>query len=75
MLDDRDRYRPRGFEEPVSIINEPVRETIELQPGAKQRTTHAVIAKALASAEALIARLEFGVRTPDNQRALSVSST
>jgi hypothetical protein len=65
MVDDK--YRPRTFDEmaedpiPVSMINEPSRETIELRPGAKQRSLHAVLCEALTNTQALLARLETGV--------------
>jgi hypothetical protein len=65
-----DRYHPRQLTEmledevPVSLINEPIREVIELRPGAKQRPLHAVLVESLNSTQALLARLEAGVTVP-----------
>jgi hypothetical protein len=80
MLDDtKDRFWPRSFsleplqENPVSFINEPVREDVtELRPGAKQRPLHAVLVESLTHTRALLTRLEGGVRVPRDQQRETV---
>jgi hypothetical protein len=55
MLDDRDRFRPRQFEElavdptPVTLLNEPVAaENVGVLVSNRQRSLHAVVAQNLA---------------------------
>jgi hypothetical protein len=66
MMDDK--YHPRSFEEmvedpiPTTIINEPICEVIELRPGQKAHSLHAVLCDALTSSRGLLQRLESGVR-------------
>ena len=75
MLDDdtKDRrYHPRQLVEmmedevPVSLINEPIREVIELRPGQKH-SLHAVLCDALTSSRGLLQRLEAGVTVPPGE--------
>ena len=72
------KYWPRKLEElgsdpiPVSLINEPIHETIELRPGAKQRPLHAVLVESLNSMQALLTRLESGVCVPRDQQRETV---
>ena len=76
MLDDRDRYWPRRFEEmasdpvPVSWINEPLQpDNVSTLVPPTQRSLHAVLCEALIDVQALLARLEAGVHVPcDGQR-------
>jgi hypothetical protein len=68
-----DKYRPRTFEElasdptPVTLLNEPIRETVELRPGAK-RSLHAVLVESLTNTKALLTRLEAGVHVARNEQ-------
>ena len=68
-----DKYRPRSFEElcsdpiPTTLLNEPVRETVELRPGAK-RSLHAVLVESLTNTKALLSRLEAGVHVARNEQ-------
>jgi hypothetical protein len=74
MMDDK--YWPRGIDEiedKVSLINEPLAApegTTALPTVYRQPPLHGLIAGALANVEALIERLELGVRAQDNERAL-----
>ena len=69
-----DRYWPRQFEEmegtPVTILNEPVREVIELRPGQASASLYALLVGVRNQAQALLERLETrGVFVPkDAQR-------
>jgi hypothetical protein len=84
MLDDRDRYWPRSFEElaedpiPRSFINQPLPpDNVIALP--KTRSLHAVLCEALIDTQALLARLESGVQVRHNGqrevvRALYVAS-
>jgi hypothetical protein len=67
MLDDRDRYWPRRFEEmasdpvPVSWVNEPTPpDNVSTLARIKQRPLHAVLVESLNSTQALLTRLESG---------------
>ena len=66
MLDDRNRYWPRMFEElgsdrtPVSWINEPAPPDNVTTLVPRQRSIHAVLVENLNSTQALLARLESG---------------
>jgi len=68
-----DKYRPRTFEEfcsdpiPTTLLNEPIRETVELRPGAK-RSLHAVLVESLTNTKALLTRLEAGVHVARNEQ-------
>ena len=53
-------------EVPVSLINEPIHEVIELRPGQKQ-SLHAVLCDALTSSRGLLQRLELGVQAPPGE--------
>jgi hypothetical protein len=77
MLDDRDRYWPRRFEEmasdrtPVTWINEPLPpDNVGVLVPHRRRSLHAIVAQNLADVEGLIARLELGVGVADSGRAL-----
>jgi hypothetical protein len=77
MLDDRDRYWPRQFEEmaadqiPTTIINEVVPpDNVGVLVPTRQRSLHAVVAQNLADVENLIGRLELGVGVATSGRAL-----
>src|SRR6516165_10134198 len=64
-----DRYWPRQFEEmegtPVTILNEPVREVIELRPGQQAASLYALLVGVRNQAQALLGRLETrGVYVP-----------
>ena len=66
-----DRYHPRSFEEmaedatPVTILNEPIREVIELRPGQAAASLYALLAGVRNQAQALLERLETrGVYVP-----------
>jgi hypothetical protein len=69
-----DRYRPFDIEEledRPSLINEAVvGDNVGVLVPSKQRSLHAIVVQNLADAEALIARLEVGVRVADSGRAL-----
>ena len=69
-----DRYRPFDIEEledKPSLINEPVPpDNVGVLVPSQQRSLHAVIAQNLRDTEALIGRLEFGVRVADSGRGL-----
>jgi len=64
MLDDRDRYWPRRFDElegtPVTLINEPVPPDNVTTLVPRQRSIHAVLVESLNSTQALLKRLESG---------------
>jgi len=71
MLDDRNRYWPRRFEEmaedrtPMSWINEPVLpDNVCTLARPRQRSLHAVLCEALTNTRGLLARLEAGVTVP-----------
>ena len=75
MLDDRDRYWPRRFEEmandrtPVSWINEPVPpDNVSALVQTKKRSLHAILVESLNSARALLRRLELGVHVPRQEQ-------
>jgi len=75
MLDDRDRYWPRRFEEmasdpvPVSWLNEPTPPNNVATLVPRQRSIHAVLVENLNSTQALLTRLESGgVTVPRNQQ-------
>ena len=77
MMDDtRDRFRPRGIDDPaVSLLNEPIAfrdsgDSAVLHKWPKVRPLHAVIAETLANVELLLAQLEAGVRVADGHRGL-----
>ena len=66
-----DKYHPRTFEEmveddvPVTIINEPVCEVIELRPGQSAASLYALLVGLRNQAQALLDRLETrGVYVP-----------
>src|SRR5215467_9049971 len=68
MLDVRDRYWPRQFEEmasdrtPVTWLNEPVPPgNVSTLARSKQRSLHAVLCQALMNTQARLQRLELGV--------------
>jgi hypothetical protein len=71
-----DRYWPRQFDEmaedatPVTLLNEPVREVIELRPGQQAASLYALLVGLRNQAQALLDRLETrGVNVPrDGQR-------
>ena len=52
----------------VSLLNEPILAAVELRPGAKQRSLHAVLVESLNSTQALLTRLENGVCVPRNDQ-------
>jgi hypothetical protein len=75
MMDDK--YRPRSVEElvedpiPVTVVNEvALDENVGVLVPSKQRSLHAIVAQNLADAEALIGRLEAGVRVAVSGRGL-----
>src|SRR6516165_1756810 len=66
-----DRYWPRQFDEmaedptPVTLLNEPVREVIELRPGQQAASLYALLVGVRNQAQALLGRLETrGVYVP-----------
>ena len=63
-----DRYRPADIEEleeKPSLINEPIREVIELRPGQSAASLHALLVGVRNQAQALLERLETrGVYVP-----------
>jgi hypothetical protein len=71
-----DRYWPTQFDEmaedptPVTLLNEPVREVIELRPGQASASLYALLVGLRNQAQALLERLETrGVYVPkDGQR-------
>jgi hypothetical protein len=70
-----DKYWPRQIDEidgsGVSLLNEPAPlDNVGVLVPTKQRSLHAVIAQNLKDTEALIGRLELGVRVADSGRAL-----
>ena len=87
MLDDDDRKRfwPRSFayepvdDPPVTILNEPpLPDNVTSMP-IRQRSLHATLCEALTNTQALLARLEAGVRVPQAEhrelvRALYVAT-
>ena len=69
MLDDRNRYWPRPFDEiegtPVTLINEPLPpDNVSVLMPTKQRSLHATLVESLNSTRALLRRLERGVHVP-----------
>jgi hypothetical protein len=77
MLDDRNRYWPRQFEEmaedpiPQSLLNEPLPpDNVVVLVPHRRRSLHAIVAQNLADVEDLIARLGFGVGVAASGRAL-----
>ena len=69
-----DRYRPADIDEmeqKVSLINEPIREVIELRPGQSAVSLHALLVGVRNQAQALLDRLETRgvVVWRDDQRA------
>jgi hypothetical protein len=72
MLDDRDRYWPRRFEEmaedptPTTILNEAAPDNVIALP--KARSLHAVLCEALTNTKALLGRLEAGVVVPRSEQ-------
>jgi hypothetical protein len=73
----RDRYWPRTFEEladdpvPRSFINQPLLpDNVAALLPSQRCSLHAVVAQNLADVEALIGRLELGVRVADSGRGL-----
>ena len=72
---DRDRYHPRQVDEidgsGVSLINEPLPpENVGVLVPAQQRSLHVMVVQSLKETEALINRLEVGVRVADSGLAL-----
>ena len=66
-----DKYWPRQFHEmaedptPVTLLNEPVREVIELRPGQQAASLYALLVGVRNQAQALLERLETrGVYVP-----------
>jgi hypothetical protein len=53
---------------PTSLINEPIREVVELRPGGAKRSLHAVLCEALIDVKALLTRLEEGVHVPRQEQ-------
>jgi hypothetical protein len=80
MLDDRNRYWPRTFEElgsdriPVSWLNEPVPpDNVSALVRTRQRSLHASLAETLASSRGLLTRLENGnVQAPPGEARVAV---
>src|SRR6516162_5995539 len=74
MLDDRERYWPRRFEEmasdctPTTWLNEPLPPDNVRALVPRQRSLHAVLCEALTNTQALLARLESGVSVPRDQQ-------
>jgi hypothetical protein len=75
MLDDRDRYHPRSFEElasdpiPVTFINKPLPpENVSTLPVRRAHSLHAVLCDALTSSRGLLQRLESGVTVPKDHQ-------
>jgi hypothetical protein len=75
MLDDRDRYWPRRFEEmaadpiPQSLLNEPLPpDNVRSIGRAARRPLHAVLCEALTNTQAVLARLEAGVTVPRQEQ-------
>jgi hypothetical protein len=70
-----DRYRPWSWEDDpdlgsVSLINEVPPDNVGVLVPGRQRSLHAIVAQNLADTEALIGRLELGVRVADSGRGL-----
>jgi hypothetical protein len=70
-----DKFWPFDIEEledKVSLLNEPIREAIELRPGASAASLHALLVGVRNQAQALLERLETrGVYVPrDAQREI-----
>jgi len=69
-----DRYRPFDIEEledKPSLTNEPVAaDNVGVLVPGRQRSLHAMVAQNLKDTEALIGRLELGVRVADSGRGL-----
>jgi hypothetical protein len=68
-----DKYWPRQIDEidgsGVSLLNEPIApENVGVLVPLQQRSLHAVIAQSLKDTEALIERLELGVKAADSGR-------
>jgi hypothetical protein len=68
-----ERYRPfdiAELEDKVSLLNEPIREVIELRPGQSAASLYAALAGALSQVRGLVERLETKgvVVRRDNQR-------
>jgi hypothetical protein len=67
-----DRYRPADIaevEDKPSLINEPVREVIELRPGQAAASLHALLVGLRNQAQALLERIENrGVYVPRDQQ-------
>jgi hypothetical protein len=66
-----DRYWPRQFDEmaedatPVTLLNEPIREVIELRPGQQAASLYALLVGVRNQAQVLLDRLETrGVYVP-----------
>jgi hypothetical protein len=78
MLDDRNRYWPRQFDEiegtPVTWLNEPIPpENVSALVRTKQRSLHASLAETLASSRGLLTRLENGnVQAPLGEARVAV---
>jgi hypothetical protein len=74
--DDKKRFWPRSFSleplerDPVTVINEPPLPDNVSVMVPKPRSLRAVIAQSLKDTEALIGRLELGVRVADSGRGL-----
>jgi hypothetical protein len=71
------RYQPRDFDElagdatPVTWLNEPPpADNVGVMVPPQARPLRAMVAQSLADVEALIARLEKGVRVADSGRGL-----
>jgi hypothetical protein len=67
-----DRYRPfdiAELEDRVSLLNEPIREVIELRPGQSAASLHALLVGVRNQAQALLDRLKTrGVYVPMDQQ-------
>ena len=67
-----DRYRPfeiMELEDKPSLINEPIREVIELRPGQSATSLHGLLVGVRNQAQALLERLETGgVYVPKDQQ-------
>jgi hypothetical protein len=78
MLDDRNRYWPRQFEEmandrtPVSWLNEPVPPDNVIPLPKPAHSLHAVLCEALISNRGLLQRLELGVTAPPGEARVAV---
>ena len=71
-----DKYRPWNWTDDavpnsVSLLNQPLPpENVGVMVLSQQRSLHAIIAQNLKDTEALIGRLELGVRVADNGRGV-----